>query len=283
MREWSHKKGSADDGTGDVRPDVEESMKKSERPKTEPSTSSLVRGLLVLESFTREKQSYSLTNLSKSLGIPKSSLHRVVKDLSLMNYLRYEEQSRCYYLGTRILSLGFSLLRSMELREIARPYLEKLSREFNKTVNLAVFDRDEMVYVERIRVPGLRAFNISVGARLPVWNTAVGKVVLAYLATQRLKELLEKSKSFPGFKISEHRLMNELAEIRKNGFALNEQEFNRGILAVAAPVFSDTGVVCAVNMIAEPEDASIDTLREQYAPGLMAVARELSKALGYQE
>jgi len=235
---------------------------------------------LVLESFTPETKGYALSELSKSLGVPKSSLHRVVKELAEMNYLRYEEQSRRYYLGTRVLSLGFSVLQGMELRDIARPYLERLSRECNKTVNLAVFDRDEMVYVERIRVPGIRTYNISVGARMSPWNTAVGNVVLAHLPKEKLNGMLKKLRTDPEFNINE--FTNALERVRKDGFALH-QEFNRGFLAVAVPVFSGNGVACAVNMIAEVEDVSVDALQEQYAPKLMAVGWELSKALGYRE
>ncbi len=258
-------------------------MKKPVESRTESSKSSLVRGLLVLESFTPERKSYSLSELSKCLGFPKSSLHRVAKELAQMNYLRYEEQSKRYYLGTRVLSIGFSVLQSMELRDIARPYLEKLSRECNKTVNLAVFDKDEMVYVERIRVPGIRTYNVSIGARMPLWNSSVGKVVLAHLAPEKLREMLKKLRSDLKIRVTEDEIMSTLDEVRKHGFALNDQEFNRGFLAVAVPVFSANGVACAVNMIAELEDASIDTLKEQYAPKLMAVGRELSKALGYNE
>jgi IclR family pca regulon transcriptional regulator len=237
---------------------------------------------LVLESFTPEKQSFSLAELANRLKIPKSSLHRVVKELSRMNYLRYEELSKRYYLGTRVLSLGFSVLQGMELREIARPYLEKLSRETNKTVNLAFFDKDEMVYIERIRVPGFRDYNISIGARMPLWNTAIGKVVLAHLDPQKLKLLLEKFKRNPEFNISEKAFLNELAVVKKAGFALNDQVFNRDILAIAVPIFSPKGVTCAINMIAEPEDMSLDTLKKQYAPKLKSIGRELSEALGYR-
>jgi len=254
------------------------SIKKLIEPRMKSSKSSLVRGLLVLESFTPETKGYSLSELSKSLGVPKSSLHRVVKELADMNYLRYEEQSKRYHLGTRVLSLGFSVLQGMELREIARPYLERLSRECNKTVNLAIFDRDEMVYVERIRVPGIRTYNISVGARMSPWNTAVGKVVLAHLPEEKLNEIVRKQRTNPEFNTKE--FMNSLDDVRKDGFALH-QEFKRGFLAVAVPVFSDKGVACAINMIAEIEDVSVDGLQEEYAPKLMAVGWELSSALGY--
>jgi IclR family transcriptional regulator, pca regulon regulatory protein len=255
-------------------------MKKLAGPRGELSKSSLVRGLLVLESFTPERKSYSLTELSQLLGIPKSSLHRVAKELAAMNYLRYEERSKLYHLGTRVLSLGFSVLQGMELRDIARPYLEKLSRECNKTVNLAVFDKDEMVYVERIRVPGIRSYNISVGARMPLWNTAIGQVVLAHLPQERMDEIFRKLRSRGEVDVDENQAARSLEEVRRDGFAVH-QETARGFLAIAVPIFSSKGVVCAVNMIAEIEDATLDSLKELYAPKLMTFGQELSRALGY--
>lgn len=250
---------------------------------TKYSAGSLTRGLLVLECFSPRRDSFTLADLAKLLDIPKSSLHRVVKTLSEMNYLRYEEQSKRYYLGMRVLSLGFSVLQSMELREIARPYLERLSRECNKTVNLAVFDKDEMVYVERVRVPGIRTYNIGVGNRIPLWTTAVGKAVLAHLDPEKVRKLFKKVKPPPELSIDEDRFMSILAHVRKDGFAVSNQEHQRGILAVAVPVFSSTGVTCAVNLVGEPEDVTMDVLRTEYAPKLMRVGKELSKALGFQE
>ncbi|MBP1730483.1 MAG: transcriptional regulator, IclR family [Deltaproteobacteria bacterium] len=216
------------------------------------------------------------------MNMPKSSIYRVLKTLAQMDYLRYEEHSKHYYLGVRVLSLGFALLEGMELREIARPYMEKLSRECNKTINLAVLDRVEMVYVERISVRSIRAYNISVGSRMPPWNTSTGRAVLAYLDTPIVAQMLEKAKKEGGFTGGERKLMKILAEVRNTGFAASDQEARRGILAVAAPLFSSKGVVGAINLIAEPEDVSIDELKRDYAPKLMEVGRQLSETLGYR-
>jgi IclR family pca regulon transcriptional regulator len=225
---------------------------------------SLVRGLLVLECFTPQKHQFTLAELSKLVDIPKSSLYRVVKTLCEMNYLRYDEQNKRYYLGPGVLSLGFAVLQSMEMREIARPYLEKLSRECNKTVNLAILDKHEMVYIERVRVPGLREFNISIGNRIPVWNTAVGKAVLAHLKPETLNEIIKKLKEFREFKGLGNELVKALNEVKKDGYALSDQEFLRGIRAIAVPIFS------------------IDELKNKYAPKLIKTGRELSGALGYK-
>jgi DNA-binding IclR family transcriptional regulator len=246
------------------------------------SKSSLIRGLMALESFSPERESFTLAEFSRFLDIPKSSLHRILKELSEMNYIRYEEQSKRYYLGTGVLSLGFSVLGSMEVREIARPYMEKLSKECNKTVNLAVFDKNEMVYVERIRVYGLRTFNIGVGSRFPSWDTAIGKCVLAHLGHSLFEKTMKNLKRFPDFKADQHELEKSLEEIRKNGFAFSDRVAKGGFLTIAVPIFSSEGVAYAMNMIAEPEDATIETMRERYAPKLINVGNELSKALGYR-
>jgi IclR family pca regulon transcriptional regulator len=244
---------------------------------------SLMRGLLVLECFSPEKDRLSLAQLAAILDVPKSSLFRVVKTLSGMNYLRYDDQSKTYRLGTRVLSLGFSVLQSMELRELARPYLEGLSRQFNKTVNLAVLDKHEMVYVERVRVPGYRDFNIGIGSRIPAWNTAVGKAVLAYLDHDKLREIVKKLKRLPDFPArgGAARLAEQLEIVRRDRFAINDQDIlKKWIRAIAVPAFSPEGVACAINIVVEPEEVSVDELRKRYAPVLLAAGKELSEALG---
>ena len=200
-----------------------------------------------------------------------------------MDYLRYEEHSKHYYLGVRVLSLGFALLEGMELREIARPYMEKLSHECNKTINLAVLDRDEMVYVERISVRSIRSYNISLGTRLPPWNSAIGKAVLAHLEAPIIAQMIKKAKKDGLFTENERTFMKTLTDVRENGFALSNQEQRRGILAIAVPFFSSKGASGAINLIAEVEDMSLDALKKDYAPRLIKVGNQISEALGYRE
>lgn len=244
--------------------------------------SSLERGLMVLECFTPKHGSYTLAELTKQLNVPKSSLRRVVMTLSKMNYLRYDEEAKRYYLGVGVLSLGFAVLESMDLREIARPYMEKFSRECNKTVNMAVLDKDEMVYVERIRVPGIRSFNISIGSRVPLWNTAVGRAVLAYLEPPIVRQMMDRGKASGEYQGDDDELFRILTQVRSDGFAIDDQELIRGILAVGAPIFSSRGVDGAINVIVEPEDVSAEELKRVYAPKLLKLCRQLSEALGYR-
>jgi DNA-binding IclR family transcriptional regulator len=266
---------TTDGGRGHVK-SKEESIEKN-------SSSSLARGLSVLECFGKDKRNrYTLSELVKRLNMPKSSIHRVLKTLSRMDYLRYEEHSKHYYLGVRVLSLGFALLEGMELREIARPYMEMLSHECNKTVNLVILDRMEMVYVERVSVRSIRTYNISVGSRFQPWNSAAGKVTLAYMDSLTVSQMLKKAKKDGVFTGNEETFMNTLSDVRKYGFAENNQENRAGIVAIAVPIFSTKGVTAAINLIAEPEDVSIDVLKMDYAPKLMKIGNQLSEALGHR-
>ena len=170
----------------------------------------------------------------------------------------------------------------MELREIARPYMEMLSHECNKTVNLVILDRMEMVYVERVSVRSIRTYNISVGSRFQPWNSAAGKVTLAYMDSLTVSQMLKKAKKDGVFTGNEETFMNTLSDVRKNGFAENNQENRAGIVAIAVPIFSTKGVTAAINLIAEPEDVSIDVLKMDYAPKLMKIGNQLSEALGHR-
>lgn len=260
-----------------------ERIKTKEKYEEQDSAGSLARGLSVLECFGQEKRHrYTLSELAKRLNMPKSTTYRILKTLSRMGYLRYEEHSKHYYLGVRVLSLGFALLEGMELREIARPYMEMLSHECNKTVNLTILDGMEMVYVERVSVRSIRVYNIGVGSRIQPWDSAVGKAVLAFLDPSMVSQMIKKAKKEGIFKGNEEKFNKTLIDVRKNGFAENNQESRAGIIAIAVPVFSSKGVIGAINLIAEPEEFSIDTLKTRYASKLMKIGEQLSEALGYR-
>ncbi len=102
---------------------------------------SLSRGLTILECFTRRKQYLSLAEITKMIGVPKATVFRLLHTMRELNYLKYDFPNKKYYLGPKVLSLGFSVLQSLEVCEIARPYLEKLARECDKTVNVSMLDK----------------------------------------------------------------------------------------------------------------------------------------------
>lgn len=248
---------------------------------------SLSRGLLILESFTARQPRLFPSQIQTLTNIPRATLFRLLKILKGLNYLKYDSESKKYYLGPSVLRLGFSVLQTLEAREIIRPYLEKLSRKFNRSIGLLMLDNCEMVYIERIRVPSLRDFNISVGSRIAVYPTAAGKAVLAYLNKEKLKQIIDELKkdgqAAQYIGKNGEKLFNSLDEVRRQGYSMNNEELFKGVRGIAVPIFSAEGVTYAINTAVPPEEVSVDDLRNIYAPELMAVGKDISRLLGHQD
>ena len=255
--------------------------------KPAKKANSNIKGVLVLECFSPNRPHLSQSEIQKITNISKSTVFRLVKTLTDLNYLKYDPGNKKYFLGPKVLSLGFSVLQSLEVREIARPYLEKLSRECNKSVNLLMLDGIEMVFVERIRVPGPRDYNVSIGSRIAVYNTAAGRAVLAYLEQEKLSAVVRELQRAPS--AARHigqngeRLFQILNKVKREGFATNDEESAKGLRAIAVPIFSSEGVTCAIDLIVAPEEVSLKELRRNYAPKLVETGKEISEAMGYRD
>jgi IclR family pca regulon transcriptional regulator len=250
------------------------------------SVNSLKKGLSILECFTPRKHHFSLSEITKVAGISKTTAFRLLNTFCELDYLKYDSENKKYYLGPRVLSLGFSVLQSLDIREIARPYLEMLAKEFDKTVNLSILDKTEMVYIDRIKVHSIRDFNINIGDRIPVYNTAAGRAVLAYLEREKLLGMLKEIKKHPnGSRFigkDGNKLIRILDNVRANGFSISDEEVLRGVRAIAVPVFSQQKEYYAVNVVVASELVSVNELKTKYAPKLAKVGKELSKAMGSQ-
>ncbi len=250
---------------------------------------SLERGLAILACFTAERPVRGIADLADELGMSRSTTHRYVVTLVALGYLEQDAQ-RKYRLGLRVTDLGMSALNSMSLREHAHPYLEELRRETNFTVNLAILDGEEILYVDRVR--GSRQgqhkidFDLHVGSRLPAYCTALGKLLLAYLPDGEQKSVLgsmKLTKRGPNTIASKKALRTELEQINEEGMAVDDEELAAEVQAIAAPVRSGGGdVVAAVNLVAARSMITVDELVVSLSPHLIATAARVSARLGYR-
>src|SRR5580765_8203547 len=160
------------------------------------TSQSLARGLAILSSFHSERPLIGVSELSRGLDLSRSTVHRYVATLAKLGYLQQDPESKRYRLGPKVLDLGFSALNSMDLLEIAAPHLRRLADETQRTVNLAILDGTDVVYIERYRTarPGQQEIdlNLHVGARLPAYCTAMGKAILAFMPADRVEEIIEQ-------------------------------------------------------------------------------------------
>jgi IclR family pca regulon transcriptional regulator len=250
---------------------------------------SLERGLAILSCFTPERPIRGIADVADELGMRRSTTHRYMSTLVALGYLE-QGAARKYRLGLRVTDLGMSALNSTALREHARPYLEELCRQSSYTVSLSVLDGPEIVYVDRVRsarrTQGGVDLDLSPGARLPAYCTAMGKLLLAFLPDEEQRSLLAEikpTKMGPNTITSKSQLRAELENIREEGFAVNDQELAADLYAIAAPVRSESHeVVAAVSMTAHASLISLEELVEHLGPHLVSAADRVSARLGYR-
>ena len=201
-------------------------------PVTKPETAgsqSLERGLAILASFHSARPLLGVSDLSRKVGLSRSTTHRYVATLAALGYLQQDAETKKYRLGPRVLDLGFSAINSMELRHVSAPHLKALSDKTGRTANMAVLDGTEIVYIERCRAPDAREIdlNLHVGSRLQAYCTSMGKVLLAFLPASQLSALLDSVKLArrgPNTITSKRALLKELEQVRARGLAMNNEE-----------------------------------------------------------
>src|SRR5438034_3531164 len=204
---------------------------------------SLERGLAILSSFTSVRPLLGVSELAREVGLNRSTTHRYIATLAALGYLQQDGLTKKYRLGPRVVDLGFSAINSMELREISAPHLQRLSDETGHTVNMAILDGTDVVYVERCRSAqqGQREIdlNLHVGSRLPAYCTSMGKVLLADLDAGDLTEVLARTQFTqrgPNTIVARRELLAELERVRAAGLAVNNEELAYGLRSIAAPI-----------------------------------------------
>lgn len=250
---------------------------------------SLERGLAILCCFSPERPVLGIVDLAEELGMSRSTTHRYVITLAALGYLE-QGPGRKYRLGLRVTGLGLSAMSGTGLREHAHDDLQELCQRTGFTVSLAVLDGPEILLLDRLRgqrraLHGVEP-GIAAGSRLPAYCTAGGKLLLAHLPERSQRELLSEmqlEKHGPNTIRTKSALRRELAQIRADGIAVDDQEFLDGLFAIAAPLRTDAGdVVATVGMTAHSKTIGLPELIDALGPHLVSTADRISARLGYR-
>lgn len=237
----------------------------------------VTRALRILAAFTPDRPSLTLSELSRQSGLPVSTVHRLVTELTAWGALE-RDPAGGYHIGLRLWEVGSLAPRGLGLREAALPYLEDLSQVTRENVQLAVREGTEVVFVERIA--GSKAVPVltRVGGRFALTATGVGLVLLAHAPADVLDQVL----ACPITRYTEHTLTTPyelraaLAATRARGYAISDRQVTTDALSVAAPIHNAQGdVVAAVSLVVHHGTVSPHTL----APLLRTSARAISRAL----
>lgn len=244
---------------------------------------SALRVLLIIELLTERHQGLSFPVLQKHLDVPKSSLFSILRTMTARGHLLFDEDSRRYRVGVRYWEAGQAFLRGADLPGLAHPYLEAASTTLGETVQLAVLDGMENVYIAKVEADQRLQLVSHVGSRLPAYATGLGKVLLAHLDEEELRVRLvgvELEAHTSRTLTDEDQLLEELARIREQGYATDDGEYTPGVFCVAVAVRDHEDQVVAAMSCSVPEVRLTPGYRERMVDTLTAQAEAISSAMG---
>ena len=245
--------------------------------------STLDKGLRVLDALARsDTGSESLTSLSRAVDIHRTTVSRILGTLRARGYVSRERGTDRYRLGVRVLSLAAAVLDDLDIRQVARPALQALRGDAREVVFLTVLDRGEVVTVERLDSDQPLTLRAQIGSRRPAHCTAAGKAFLAVLPESDREAILRPPLAAftPRTMTSPDQIRQQLADVRRRGFAWDDEEYLDGVRCVAAPVFGiDRRIVGVVSLAVPTMRAPWDRLWRLGAE-VRATAREISASLG---
>ena len=242
---------------------------------------SLQRGLAVIRAFDGESTTLTLGEVATATGLARAAARRFLLTLVDLGYVRVD--ARLFELSPRVLELGRAYLSSLRLPAIAEPHLRALADEVGESATIAVLDEDDIVYVAHVPARRIMSITIDVGTRDPAFATSLGRVLLAaeedawldaYLGAATLPSITDRTVSRPTS------LRSELARVRRQGYALVDQELEEGLRAVAVPIRDGEGrVVAAVNLAVHAGRWPVEAMREQLLPRLREAAVAIEESL----
>src|SRR5438552_9126361 len=245
---------------------------------------SLQRGLRLLDLIAGAETGLTASQIAKLSGLPVSTVHRFLVNLESAGFLTCSGDG-VYHLGIACFSIGQAALGQLDIRRLSLPYLQELNQQTRETIHLTVRHGLSAVYVEKLDSPEPLRIHSRIGAAVPLYCTAVGKVMLAYMPDEERKKILPQlglKRLTPNTVGNRQELEGELYRVRKNGYACDLEEHELHIRCIAAPIWDHAGGVHASLSITAPMVRMTVTRLRQLAPMIQAAGLQISRELGYQ-
>lgn len=245
---------------------------------------SALRTLLVIELLTEHEDGLTFVELSDRLQLPKSSLHGILQTMTDRRHLHLDPVSRRFRLGLRLWEAGRAYGRAFDLPELARPAMEAARDSLGETVQLAVLDGLENVYIAKVQSEQRLVLASKVGMRLPAYATGLGKALLSDLPDD---EVIRRVRSSPLQRFTDATitdvevLLGELAGVRERGYARDNGEYTEGVFCIAAPIRSSGGRAVAAMSVSVPHVRVTPEREQRMIEVLVAQAARCSVELGY--
>lgn len=255
-----------------------------EKKDTGYSVPNLEKGLAVLDYLSYSYQGKTLQEIKDDLEISQTTAYRILNAMVRLEYLMYEEDSRRYKLSRKLLTLGFRALNEHQLLETVFPYMRELRDQLKETVCFGVLGEEKGIFIDQAQGSYAFSFKLSPGKPFELHCSAPGKAIMAYLPNA----VRDRYLSYMGFKrfnertiTSRERYLEELENVFRQGFAMDNEEELSGVICIGAPVFNFRGYPCGAIWISGPKDRLPEKVIEEDAALLKETAARTSAELGY--
>nr|WP_241607617.1 IclR family transcriptional regulator C-terminal domain-containing protein [Rosenbergiella australiborealis] len=243
---------------------------------------SLARGLMVLQAFSPAHQALSTAEISQATGLHRATVRRCLYTLNALGFVDSSD-NRYFHLLPKVLTLGQAYLQGSDLARHAQNALNYLAKEINQSCSVATYDSGMIVYVARSSVQKIMRIDLGRGSRLPAYATSMGQVLLSELPDVQREHYLTTTPLLPftAFTLTDPQaLRDRLAQIKVQGYALNDQQLELGLISLAVPMYSARGkVVAAMNVGMNTSQMAVGELKQRILPRLQRAAMELSLVL----
>jgi DNA-binding IclR family transcriptional regulator len=245
---------------------------------------SVDRALQILEFLRKNPRGLGVTEISISLQVAKSTAHRLLMSLEEHGYVQKFGRESTYRLGLKFIEMNYTVTKNLNVLEIARPFIESLSKETGEIVHLVTLEGQEIIYIDKVENSSTIRIYSQIGRRGPLHCTAVGKSILAFLDEREANQLMDKIE-LTGFTdhtlTTREALATELATIKKDAYSYDNQEHEMGIRCVGAPIFEHNGRPQYALSVTGPLDRMSDEILQHHIPLLKETAKKISRSLGY--
>lgn len=242
---------------------------------------SLARGLEVISAFSRSKPSMTLSDMSRATGMTRATVRRLLLTLVREGYAKTD--GKYFSLQPKVLKLGFAVISSMGIWEVAQPIMTALSARLQESCFAAVLDGDEVTYVAKADSKRLVNIGINVGSRAPIYAVSTGRVLLAALPDSQVQHYLDNStfeKRTPYTTVSKVKLLEEIEEVRASGWSIVDQELEIGLRSISVPLrHADGEVFAALNVCCPSARISPEEIKTRILGELLTASKEITMGL----
>jgi len=251
----------------------------SHRSENREFVESLARGLDIIRSFNEFNPLRTVSDLAAELNLARPTVHRIMLTLEELGYV--VQTDRGYYLSAKVVELGFGYISSRGFYGAARVHMEKLASEIDQAISITELVDSDIVYVGRVEVPKILAYNAALGQRLPAHSTSPGRLLLSGLNEAELDRRLalpSMSNVQPMVSLTIEQLKVEIAKIREQGWAMTDQTMSVGYRAAATPIYDAThNMVAALGIIVHATEFSHEHLKDVVLPQLLETSAKISE------